>query len=443
MKTGSAIEVHNLSKRYFVGGDTHQESWQATVARNLTSPLQRLGAVLRGRSAFAAESELWALRDVSFEVREGEIVGLIGANGSGKSTLLKILSRITYPTTGSAWIRGAVGSLLEVGTGFHQELTGRENIYMNGAVLGVDKARITHLFDEIVAFSGIGDFLDTPVKRYSSGMRVRLAFSVAVHLQPEIVLIDEVLSVGDAGFRKASLDKIARLASDGRTVILVSHNLQSVQQLCTRALYLNQGHLVLDGEVEPVIERYLSDHLMTSPTEGSADLTLAERDSGIVLTDDIRFTRCALVDAQGKEIPAFRFGDPLRFKIEADSRIQADELSIAIRIYERHGTMVTSADSKAANIFWSVQPGETLQVIVALDGIRLVPGTYSVALSIRQVISMPLDFLRNALSFSILDTRYNEHVSFGRVGLVVPSVQWDGKTRDETDLVSPPQSTAR
>jgi lipopolysaccharide transport system ATP-binding protein len=424
MQPGNAIEVHQLSKRFFVGEMAENTSRRRGLMRRATGPWRRLRSVMQGKSPFGSEGELWALRDVSFTLRQGEVLGVIGANGSGKSTLLKIISRITAPTAGEARVRGAVGSLLEVGTGFHQELTGRENIYFNGAVLGIDKAVINRAYNDIVEFSGVGDFLNTPVKRYSSGMRVRLAFSVAVHLQPEIVLIDEVLSVGDAGFRKHSLDKISKLARDGRTVMLVSHNLQSVQQLCTRAIYLNKGELRMDGPVNQVVERYLNDHLTGVAAGGSADLRDAERES-LVISDEVRFTRCALVDESGAEIPAFRYGQPLRFRIEVAARTTVEGLSINLNLFERHGTLIANADSKATDTTWDLARGETREVLLDLRDMRLVPGIYTIGIAIRQHIGMPFDFIRNALSFEILETRDHDDQSPPRVGLFVPTVAWD------------------
>lgn len=262
MKPENAVEVENLWKRYFVGSAPvgNQQSLTKTILHNLMSPFQRLRWAWQGKSAFASDSEMWALQDVSFEVKKGDIIGIIGSNGSGKSTLLKILSRITYPTKGEVRLQGTVGSLLEVGTGFHPELTGRENIYMNGAVLGMSRDDINKRFDEIIAFSGIGKFLDTPVKRYSSGMRVRLGFSVAAHFNPEVLLVDEVLSVGDAEFQKRGLGKMASVAQQGRTVIMVSHNLSAILSHSRQVMWLQKGNLMAVGEPNQVVSTYLSEN---------------------------------------------------------------------------------------------------------------------------------------------------------------------------------------
>ncbi len=244
------------------------------IVKAITAPL-RLVSGLMGRkgSANGGTHDFWALRDVSFELRRGEVLGIIGRNGAGKSTLLKLLSRITEPTSGYADIYGRVGSLLEVGTGFHQELSGRENIYMSGALLGMNKAEIDRKFDEIVAFSEIEEFIDTPVKRYSSGMYTRLAFAVAAHLEPEILIVDEVLAVGDASFQKKCLGKMGEVAQHGRTVLFVSHNMAAVQSLCKTGLMLNHGRVQQVGPVESVVQSYLktSSELEASPLEQRKD----------------------------------------------------------------------------------------------------------------------------------------------------------------------------
>ncbi|MEW5959194.1 MAG: ABC transporter ATP-binding protein [Chloroflexota bacterium] len=255
--TDIAIKVENLGKRYRIGGrQAPYKRFTETVMDTLTAPLRRLSNL--GQPIPAAET-IWALKDVSFEVKEGEVVGIIGRNGAGKSTLLKILSRITEPTEGEARVYGRVGSLLEVGTGFHPELTGRENIYLNGAILGMKRAEIERKFDEIVAFAEIEKFLDTPVKRYSSGMYVRLAFAVAAHLEPEVLVVDEVLAVGDAAFQKKCLGKMEEVAKGGRTVLFVSHDMRAIRRLCDRALYLKNGTPVTIEEVEKVVSLYTSD----------------------------------------------------------------------------------------------------------------------------------------------------------------------------------------
>ncbi len=257
----TVIKVENLSKLYRLG-ELHKRtnSFRDRVSQMFKSFVHKCqpSAVSRQPSV-STDNSIWALKDVSFEVKQGDILGIIGRNGAGKSTLLKILSRITKPTKGKAWINGRIGSLLEVGTGFHHELTGRENIYLNGAILGMKKMEIDRTFDEIVNFAGVEKFIDTPVKRYSSGMYLRLAFAVAAHLEPEILLVDEVLAVGDAAFQKKCLGKMSDVAKEGRTVLFVSHNLGAVETLCNKCIFLKFGRISSIGMVREVISKYLSE----------------------------------------------------------------------------------------------------------------------------------------------------------------------------------------
>ena len=257
MSAEPIISVENLSKRYVIGRAPRHDTLRDTISHGVRR-LMRGGA--------NNDSDFWALRDVSFEVRSGEVVGIIGRNGAGKSTLLRILSRITEPTTGRVTLRGRVASLLEVGTGFHPELSGRENVFLNGAILGMTRAEIRKKFDEIVAFAEVEQFLDTPVKHYSSGMYVRLAFAVAAHLEPEILIVDEVLAVGDLEFQRKCLGKMEQVAGGGRTVLFVSHNLPAVQRLCGRGLYLRQGRLMADANSEAAIDRYLAESTASTGT---------------------------------------------------------------------------------------------------------------------------------------------------------------------------------
>jgi len=261
--TDIAIHVENLSKQFRIGAIKNNRNFREALIDGFKAPFQRAGRVLRGQVAGAAELDetIWALKDVSFEIKQGEVVGIIGRNGAGKSTLLKILSRITEPTEGFAEVQGRVGSLLEVGTGFHNELTGRENIYLNGAILGMKKAEIKRKFDEIVAFSEVEKFIDTPVKHYSSGMYLRLAFGVAAHLDPEILIVDEVLAVGDAKFQEKCLNKMKNVGEEGRTILMVSHNMTAVKHLCKRAILLNEGQIIMDGVSHQVVAEYLNSEI--------------------------------------------------------------------------------------------------------------------------------------------------------------------------------------
>ncbi len=268
----TVIRVENLSKKYIIG---HQKEENYSTLRDVISnKVKSLGSLINSKVKVEnpAFEEFWALKDVSFEIKQGDRVGIIGRNGAGKSTLLKILSRITEPTTGSIKIKGRVASLLEVGTGFHPELTGRENIFLNGAILGMGKEEIKRKFDEIVAFAEVEKFLDTPVKRYSSGMYVRLAFAVAAHLEPEILIVDEVLAVGDAQFQKKCLGKMEDVGKEGRTVLFVSHNMATVTTLCERAIWLVNGQVNLAGDAEQITSKYL-----TYGAEHSGEIILSKQ----------------------------------------------------------------------------------------------------------------------------------------------------------------------
>ena len=304
------VSVEGLRKHYRLGEREPYKALRDVLAGALTAPLRR-------RRRPPAEG-IWALDDVSFDLRRGEVLGLIGANGAGKSTLLKVLSRITSPTEGRVVIRGRVGSLLEVGTGFHPELTGRENVYLNGAILGMRKAEIDRRFDEIVEFSGIARFLDTPVKRYSSGMQVRLAFSVAAHLEPEILLVDEVLAVGDAEFQRKCLGKMQDVTRQGRTVVFVSHNLAAVRSLCSRAVLLEKGRLVLDGDTDEAVELYLGGGggREAAVVEGER---LEERVAKRRLYGAEPLFRCdriAVLDEAGQPAGSFRSDEEIRVAVE-------------------------------------------------------------------------------------------------------------------------------
>jgi len=305
----TVIKVANLSKQYRIGAREGYRTFRETLVDAVKAPLQGLSTVFNRQSAIKnRQSELiWALKDVSFEVKQGEVVGIIGRNGAGKSTLLKILSRITEPTEGRVELRGRVGSLLEVGTGFHPELTGHENIYLYGAILGMDRWEITRKFDEIVAFAEIEKFIDTPVKKYSSGMYMRLAFAVAAHLEPEILMVDEVLAVGDAAFQKKCLGKMENVSKQGRTVLFVSHNMAAIEGLCNRAILVDLGTIVADTDPKSGIAAYTD---LTNVVISSVPLLERQDRSG---SRRVMFTGFHIEDADGKRLSAARSGQDLSF----------------------------------------------------------------------------------------------------------------------------------
>ncbi len=330
-----AIRVENLGKSYQITHSTRSgyKTLQEDLLRLLRQPFSR--------SASKRET-FWALRDISFEVKDGEVLGIIGRNGAGKSTLLKILSRITKPTTGSADVYGRVGSLLEVGTGFHPELTGRENVYLNGAILGMSRREIERRFDEIVAFAEVEQFLDTPVKRYSSGMYTRLAFAVAAHLDPEILIVDEVLAVGDSKFQEKCLGKMSDVAHSGRTVLFVSHNMAAVQQLCSHGLVLEMGKTVFSGAAGEAIDYYL-----TSGAENIAMTDLSERRDRKG-EGNLQFTAVEVCNAHGKPIQSILSGQDLliRFQYHCNQPAARATINLAFNVYNIYGVLLTNLNTR-------------------------------------------------------------------------------------------------
>jgi lipopolysaccharide transport system ATP-binding protein len=324
--------------------------------------------------------EFWALRDVDFRARRGEALAIIGSNGAGKSTLLKILSRVTEPTTGRAEIRGRVSSLLEVGTGFHPELSGRENVYLNAAILGMRKAEIDRRLDAIVAFADVGAFLEMPIKRYSSGMRMRLAFAVAAHLDSEILIVDEVLAVGDASFQRKCMGTMSDLAQRGRTVLLVSHNLVALPRLCSRGLVISEGRIVADGGVAEAIDTYLGASVGTPNVRGWIETLPRPRPE---LGERIRLLRAELLDAAGNPTDALRFGEAFSVRVQARAGSDLKDLSVVVGVDGPDGARIATALSEESGCLFEAKPGELLSAQATFRGLHLQPGTYSLSLSIR------------------------------------------------------------
>jgi lipopolysaccharide transport system ATP-binding protein len=369
-----AIRIENISKRYYIGGKREKyKTIRQTLTDAAAAPFRRAGKLLQGHAAGAAElnEAVWALKDVSFQVKRGEVVGIIGRNGAGKSTLLKILSRITEPTEGRARIRGRVGSLLEVGTGFHPELTGRENIYLNGAILGMKRVEIEHKFDEIVAFAETEQFLDTPVKHYSSGMHVRLAFAVAAHLEPEVLVVDEVLAVGDVAFQKKCLGKMGDVAKSGRTVLFVSHNMAAISALCSKGFLLSKGHLVYAGDVPEVISRYMDsmNQFTSIPLMQRTDRQGDGR---------IRFIDVTFLDEHKKVTHAAVSGKPLTILlnyITSDGR-EAKSVDIDVAFYGMLGQLLFYCKAQLGHGKFEVIPPKG-QISCHIPNFPLNPGRYN------------------------------------------------------------------
>jgi lipopolysaccharide transport system ATP-binding protein len=371
-----AIQVDSLSKQYHIGAAQEQyDTLGAQVTDVLKAPFRRAGKLLRGQATGAAELDetIWALKDVSFEVKQGEVVGIIGRNGAGKSTLLKVLSRITEPTEGEATIYGRVGSLLEVGTGFHPELTGRENIYLNGAILGMNRVEITRKFDEIVAFAEISKFIDTPVKHYSSGMYVRLAFAVAAHLDPEVLLIDEVLAVGDVAFQKKCLGKMSNVAQEGRTVLFVSHNMGLMQMLCSRGIFLQEGIISTDDSMAKTIDDYLR------TLEQVESQSLLERTDRKGL-GKARLVDVEVVDGRSGSPSTLKAGYPARFVFHVDTRLP--DTACTFSLHNHIGQPITRFSSQVRGSEDTHHADNALKFVCELDELLLLPGRYRVDVSI-------------------------------------------------------------
>jgi len=376
----TVISVENLSKEYrlgVIGSNTLRDDvarWWANL-RGHPDPTRKIGQATQRSNVQAFERSnapdtLWALKDVSFEVKQGEVVGIIGRNGAGKSALLKILSRITAPTSGHVKVKGRIASLLEVGTGFHPELTGRENIYLNGAILGMVRADIARKFDEIVDFSGVEQFIDTPVKRYSSGMYVRLAFAVAAHLEPEILLVDEVLAVGDAEFQKKCLGKMSDVAHEGRTVLFVSHNMGAIHNLCGRCILLNDGRIDCTGVTETVIARY---NMLNTE---KATVLLSDRTDRMG-TGEIRCTQISFLNLSLEERSVLDNNNPcyIRLGYEA-SNIRPKNVKVGIGLDTLEGVRLITLYSDFTGQIFSIAKG-TGSILCKLEtGLNLRPDTY-------------------------------------------------------------------
>lgn len=411
-----AIQVEGLGKLYKIGKRQQYQSMRDTIAELFYAPFRKArGLFAPKQQSSLSDDMIWALKDVSFEVKQGEVVGVIGRNGAGKSTLLKILSRITEPTKGKVEIHGRIGSLLEVGTGFHPELTGRENVYFNGSILGMKKSEIEMRFDDIVSFSETEQFIDTPVKHYSSGMQMRLAFSVAAHLDPEMLLVDEVLAVGDAEFQRKCLGKMREAGSSGRTVLFVSHNLGAVQALCGRAIWLAKGEVKCDGAPSAVIGKYLS-----SGEEWAARRSIQEsqRRAG---SGELRIVTASVHGLDGIERTAYMIGEP--FELELD--------------YETHrparGTfflLISNVEGRTIFSGFESDGGEPREfscrgrVVVRIEHLGLLPGDYFFSAGIFDHHRAFVDWAESLLKIEVLARFADGRVWDHRLGDFTRKLEW-------------------
>lgn len=395
-----AIQVEALGKLYQIGQRQQYRTLKDTLTHMLTGSLRHLNSIGRPVNQRLGREKIWALKEVNFEIKHGEVVGIIGRNGAGKSTLLKILSRITKPTIGWARTRGRVGSLLEVGTGFHPELTGRENIYLNGAILGMRRVEIRRKFDEIVSFAEVEKYIDTPVKHYSSGMYMRLAFAVAANLEPEILIVDEVLAVGDVAFQKKCLGKMGSVAKEGRTVLFVSHNMDAIQQMCSRCFMFEHGQLIAHGETDRIIAAYLSSYSYRTRPNETIDLSNLKR----IGTGEALFTAVSYnnPDQEGDSHPSSN--GPVEFLFTITSDAPRSVGSLAVFLSSQLGTKLINADTVMLGRVVKLRQGHNL-IKLRIDKLYLNPGVYQVGLWLADPISSrtntPYDYIESAFEIEV------------------------------------------
>jgi lipopolysaccharide transport system ATP-binding protein len=411
----TVIQVEGLGKRYRIGQPRQHNVLAHVIGDVLRAPVRLLsgksnvpsassnGKTSAHKSVKGGSPYIWALKDVTFDVKEGEVVGLIGRNGAGKSTLLKILARVTRPTEGHAELHGRIGSLLEVGTGFHPELTGRENVFMSGAVLGMRAAEIRRKFDDIVAFSEVERFLDTPLKHYSSGMQVRLAFAVAAHLEPEILFVDEVLAVGDIAFQKKCLGKMGDVAREGRTVILVSHNMAAINALCSRCVILNAGGIEFDGATDKATARYYAESLNV---DSGSDLSDRRREG----SGKARFTslRIQAQDTGGCPLTVAYPGCDLVVDVELECKSDIAHANLAVIFYDSNGYRVIDTNTAQKGHFVMLKAGQTAQANFRLQEVLLKPGKYLIGLWLGREGIENIDHVEHATT---IDFAENEETS--------------------------------
>jgi len=411
----SIITIENLSKKYII---KHQKQERYTALRDvLGNRIKRsFGKLLAPNTNYGnpEHEEFWALDDISFDVRQGDRIGIIGRNGAGKSTLLKILSRITEPTLGKVLIKGRVASLLEVGTGFHPELTGRENIYLNGAILGMSKIEIKRNFDEIVAFAEVEKFLDTPVKRYSSGMYVRLAFSVAAHLEPEILIVDEVLAVGDAQFQKKCLGKMESSGKDGRTVIFVSHNMGTINALCNKCILMHEGKVMGYDQTSNIIAQYNG----VADKHATINITSKMRNRG---DGSISFETCSLFNEQRKPKTSFYIGESIRVEFTLRSKFEG-EMSFWLIIFDASGVALLSSHQRDITLT-KIKNGK-YRLVYKPKNFGLMPGNYTITAGAFDPKLNFLEWVDKCQSFEVYSTFPNGAPFDGRWGAINQVADW-------------------
>jgi lipopolysaccharide transport system ATP-binding protein len=406
------ITVENLSKSYVLGARERDTMLRSQLVHAVSS-------IFRPK---ARGETLWALSDVSFSIAPGEVVGIIGRNGSGKSTLLKVLSRITYPTSGKIKVEGRVASLLEVGTGFHEELTGRENVMLNGSILGMKRTEVISKLDDIVSYAGVERFVDTPIKRYSSGMRLRLGFAVAAHLDPDVLIVDEVLAVGDAGFQKKCLNTMEGMRSGGRTVLFVSHNMAAVENLCTRGIWIDGGRLRMDGPTRDVIEAYMS--TFASVQAASIDLSDFEGRRGL---GTVRFTGLEFLDREHNSQQKTPGGEPLIMRFHYKAKSSIAPVSFGFRLMTEFGTLVTEVSTSHYDLVMpKLAIGEGF-IDLEIESLNLMPGRYYLTLGIASGAGDLQDALDNCARLDVEQANIygSSQQSDSRHGIMFFAQRWN------------------
>jgi lipopolysaccharide transport system ATP-binding protein len=407
-----SITVEGLSKRYEIGALQQETQLRDHLVRFLRAPFRRR----------APKETLWALRDVSFTVQQGEVIGIIGRNGAGKSTLLKILSKITYPTAGRVRTRGRVAALLEVGAGFHEELTGRENIFLNGSIMGMRKKEVDAKLEAIVEFSGMARFIDTPIKHYSSGMRSRLGFAVAAHLDPDVLVVDEVLAVGDAAFQKKCISAMQEMRGGGRTVLFVSHNMAAVENLCSRGIWIANGSVRLDGPTRSVIEAYMATFSSADSTAG--ELTAVDERCG---GGEIRFTRVEFLSPEGELQSVVRAGRGILIRLHYRAKETIELPAFGLKITTDLGTLVTDTSTWMHGLVIPQVPAGDGYIDLEIDALNLIPGRYQLSMHVTSSVRSHLyDAVDNARHLDVEETPIygSSRRIDGRFGVVFFPQRW-------------------
>lgn len=425
------IEIEGLSKRYRLGQSGHKQL--------LGGALHAICRRYLGKEVVQTES-IWALRDVTLKVRSGEVLGIIGRNGSGKSTLLKVLSKITRATSGRIRVNGRVAALLEVGTGFHEELTGRENVFLNGAILGMTRREMIAKFDEIIAFAGVEKFVDTPIKRYSSGMRLRLGFGIAAHLEPAILMVDEVLAVGDAGFQRKCLKAMEDMQSSGKTVLFVSHNLAAIANLCSRVIWINNGRIEKDGPPGEIIQAYLAS--FPGADNRNYDFRTLDLRKG---NGDVRLTHMEFKTRSGESKKTIFSGDSLIVRLHFEAYEGIAQPHFGFRIYTETGVLLSEISTWGTGFaFQSLSPGPGY-IDLAIDLLNLMPGRHTITLWIAGIGPIWYDLLEHCASFDVEASNYYKSGRGieSRFGLMFLPGYWSWDATKESSRVGVPSSEIR